>query len=479
MIISIARGTDNVIPIVRIRDEYQFHNNLAFQYIHDSSHHLWNPSKAFYHFEQAIKGNHERKSLYLYNYARFLYKLDIHPCSNYNCTNAAKKRCDKCKNVHYCSKDCQTQHWHSFHKSECQKKKLEKDQKYVKIRVLLEEAIALELQNGFTSPPNGTPLDNKKSQHFDWNSSSKNKFISKQSVYSRSILLLSKLLCEKFDEHQKAVELVNNVLKYERDEEMMNSLLKMIQYTILKNESLMLQTVEQLSKCDVNVFHNVVAFFYIVSEEHPLWNPSKAFYHFEQSIKGGNHFWKSLCLSNYAYSLLGLMQMCDIHQCDNDNCTNVGDKQCIKCKNTYYCSRECQVKHWRKKHKSECDGNKSKQGKEYVKPRELLEQAIAIEKDQGFINIPVRYPVINSWFMVMAEKENVMKSRNVSINSIYSQSIYLLCGVLKTRFDELHNAIDLIKDALEYEQHKETKFDLQRMLHMALLSKRARNKRVQ
>ena len=64
--------------ISEISDIQHSHNNLAFQYIQSPPHPLWNPSKAFYHFEHSIKGNHEWKSLYLHNYAGLLCTLDIH-----------------------------------------------------------------------------------------------------------------------------------------------------------------------------------------------------------------------------------------------------------------------------------------------------------------------------------------------------------------------------------------------------------------
>jgi len=50
------------------------------------------------------------------------------------------------------------------------------------------------------------------------------------------------------------------------------------------------------------------------------------------------------------------------HQCFDDNCTkieqSVGEfKYCGKCRIAIYCSRECQVSHWKSFHKFECGKN--------------------------------------------------------------------------------------------------------------------------
>ena len=46
--------------------------------------------------------------------------------------------------------------------------------------------------------------------------------------------------------------------------------------------------------------------------------------------------------------------------CDNEGCSNVGDirKRCGKCFVARYCSRECQVAHW-KSHKRQCKENRA------------------------------------------------------------------------------------------------------------------------
>lgn len=37
------------------------------------------------------------------------------------------------------------------------------------------------------------------------------------------------------------------------------------------------------------------------------------------------------------------------------NCQiNKGSKRCVRCKNAFYCSRECQVQHWKDGHKKTC-----------------------------------------------------------------------------------------------------------------------------
>ena len=42
--------------------------------------------------------------------------------------------------------------------------------------------------------------------------------------------------------------------------------------------------------------------------------------------------------------------------CANPKCQKRGKKKCSKCKGVKYCSRNCQVAHWRSGHKHECEG---------------------------------------------------------------------------------------------------------------------------
>jgi hypothetical protein len=41
-------------------------------------------------------------------------------------------------------------------------------------------------------------------------------------------------------------------------------------------------------------------------------------------------------------------------QCGNVQCNEFGKFQCTQCKNVRYCSRECQLLHWKLSHKKEC-----------------------------------------------------------------------------------------------------------------------------
>jgi hypothetical protein len=41
-------------------------------------------------------------------------------------------------------------------------------------------------------------------------------------------------------------------------------------------------------------------------------------------------------------------------ECTNPSCTNEGKKKCGRCNTVRYCSRECQVEHWKSEHKSLC-----------------------------------------------------------------------------------------------------------------------------
>ena len=41
--------------------------------------------------------------------------------------------------------------------------------------------------------------------------------------------------------------------------------------------------------------------------------------------------------------------------CSGEECYNVGTKKCGKCQAVYYCSPECQKKHWKQQHKKECN----------------------------------------------------------------------------------------------------------------------------
>lgn len=41
-------------------------------------------------------------------------------------------------------------------------------------------------------------------------------------------------------------------------------------------------------------------------------------------------------------------------QCNLDGCTNDGTMKCSRCHTARYCSKECQIAHWRKTHKRTC-----------------------------------------------------------------------------------------------------------------------------
>src|SRR6266496_6695464 len=41
-------------------------------------------------------------------------------------------------------------------------------------------------------------------------------------------------------------------------------------------------------------------------------------------------------------------------QCNLDRCTNDGTMKCGRCHTARYCSKECQIAHWRQTHKRSC-----------------------------------------------------------------------------------------------------------------------------
>eukprot|EP00662_Eupelagonemidae_sp_cell21_P058194 gene58194-biopygen67750 len=43
---------------------------------------------------------------------------DSRLCGKCGCVDVRLRRCERCKSVWYCSKDCQVQHWHQ-HRSAC------------------------------------------------------------------------------------------------------------------------------------------------------------------------------------------------------------------------------------------------------------------------------------------------------------------------------------------------------------------------
>ena len=145
----------------------------------------------------------------------------------------------------------------------------------------------------------------------------------------------------------------------------------------------MLDAIRRRLKGDKHKFHLAAALIYGWHPMTQLWNPSKSFYHFEQSIQG-NHSHKSYFLYSYANALILMIKKYNIHQCDNANCTMIGNQTCGKCKKTYYCSRECQIRHWKRGHKLECQSKTRSKLQGIEKIRRLLQQAIEIEKVEGF-----------------------------------------------------------------------------------------------
>ena len=45
----------------------------------------------------------------------------------------------------------------------------------------------------------------------------------------------------------------------------------------------------------------------------------------------------------------------DPNKCNLDGCSNEGTKKCVRCQKARYCSRACQVEHWKKTHKTQCE----------------------------------------------------------------------------------------------------------------------------
>lgn len=44
---------------------------------------------------------------------------DIHPCGGCGKAGRGMRKCGRCKRVHYCSKECQTEDWRGGHREKC------------------------------------------------------------------------------------------------------------------------------------------------------------------------------------------------------------------------------------------------------------------------------------------------------------------------------------------------------------------------
>ena len=441
-------------------DDFAFHCKLASIY-ESPRKSIWNVSKALYHWEQATKCDHFLKSTAIMMYATKLIK-GYHQCGNDNCTERGIKRCEICRNTHYCSRQCQVKHW-NIHKLQCEGKKVEKQQQYIEARKMLEEAIEIELEQGFTHIPS-REITGKRYKKKIWNTFNTSNVIkcdkiSNDSIYAHCAWHLAKLLHTQFNETQKAIELIINAYKYETDNKMkyvfcfllddFNDAQKIIDllinahqcetdnenrhninfilYGLIKNAQTMLEIIDRRSRGDKNKFHHAAALLYSWNDKNKLFDVSKSFYHFERSIQG-NHSWKSLFLYEYAAALRCLCRNNNIHQCDNNNCSKIGNQTCSKCKKTFYCSRQCQIKHWKDGHKLECQMKHWKYGHKVCR---MLKEAIKIELQEGYTDMPyfdsVKDCVHRSLCSVIA-MEYGNKSRAISNQTVHRFAVQLLCG---------------------------------------------------
>ena len=217
---------------------YQFHNSMAFIYSHDPSSPIYNISKSFCHFEQAIQApdDDEFKSAYFYNYACDLFKVGAYQCYNTNCTKNATQRCTQCKCAHYCSRKCQVSHWKSGHKEECKHMGSAYEQRFVKVRQLLEQALEIEKRLGFLNIQAQGFVDEERTrwggiygEHIERGK------VSDGSIHSLASRKLALLLSNKFGEHQQALEIIREALSLETARPM-SKLLKDTQQILHENK---------------------------------------------------------------------------------------------------------------------------------------------------------------------------------------------------------------------------------------------------
>ena len=194
------------------------------------------------------------------------------------------------------------------------------------------------------------------------------------------------------------------------------------------------------------------------SSEH--WDRTKAHHYFRKSIDYVSEEWgKAFMLHHHALYLTN-----HVHQCANTECHQPARHRCNKCKNTYYCSANCQIQHWTH-HIEECDSTERVKLVNQNQAILMFEHAMMLEMEWGFTNQVLRFPSefdMGTEVAVgqMMSRKSIGRSSNVkritlrcivSDDSVFSSSAYHLARLLSGYTKNHTRAMDVLLRAISIE----------------------------
>lgn len=184
-----------------------------------SSH--WNPALAEWCFASSVRcADKLHQGIFLTCYGKWLFDstTNDHICGNVGCNRRAERRCKTCKNIYYCSLQCQRDHW-KHHKQVCSSNVRVKDVKlhnYEKAEYCFKKAMLYDLRFGFSNRMMGK-WDEDINQHIDETVRTKRKRkyrikagcrIPKNSNFSESAFQLATLWSKRYSQHERAEKLL-------------------------------------------------------------------------------------------------------------------------------------------------------------------------------------------------------------------------------------------------------------------------------
>eukprot|EP01084_Bolivina_argentea_P305149 527138_1 len=180
-----------------------------------------------------------------------------------------------------------------------------------------------------------------------------------------------------------------------------------------------------------------------------------------------------LALYHYSYARL-LRKECR-KLCSNVNCTKKAGQICKACKNTHYCSRSCQEKHWGS-HKLQCRNASEEMLLRWNECLYHLEMAIALEMstERGFTNI--RESKLLHKGRRKCNDISINAGQEISVDSVATESVKSIAELCITKLNNPDLGLKYVKEALKVER-SEGALELLRKFQKNLLEKWLANER--
>ena len=144
MVWFIVVGCILMMKAVRAPSKSDIHKDIAMICGTDPCSRFWNRTKAKHHYIQSIAcAAPQTAATKICFFGQWLsVYCSVHQCGNAECLQRAEKRCSICKNIHYCSTQCQREHWKQ-HQIQCDPGTRIKEENFEKAVKLFTDAMRL------------------------------------------------------------------------------------------------------------------------------------------------------------------------------------------------------------------------------------------------------------------------------------------------------------------------------------------------